>query len=157
MVGMKQAVEDVGLDEPLPEDPRLVAARAEGWRDFDGESYSAFCQNCNNAAGLMVRQDRSEPPVLEVICKGCLVFGHPSFAEDEPGELYVEAEGELIDRGDYDPVRDEKREFTLREWAGQLKRAVDGYVEDFEGANDFHKGKHTWLEWMGSFARYMSW
>ena len=79
--------DDVGVDEPLPEDPKISALRAEGWGDYEGQTYAAFCQSCNNAAGLMVRASL-EPSTLEVMCKGCLVWGHPSFAEENPGEVY---------------------------------------------------------------------
>jgi len=70
----------VDLDEPLPPDLRIEALRADGWSD-KAQTYSAFCQQCNNAAGLMVREDA-------VVCLGCLVWGHPSFAEYNPGEAY---------------------------------------------------------------------
>ena len=69
--------EDVGLDDPLPEDPKIAALRADGWADYEGQTYAAFCQSCNNAAGLMVRGE-------EVVCLGCLM-GWP---EPEPGEPY---------------------------------------------------------------------
>lgn len=69
-------VGDVGLD-PLPEDPKIAALRAEGWADYGGQTYAAFCNPCGNAAGLMVRGDK-------VVCLGCLM-GWP---EPEPGEPY---------------------------------------------------------------------
>jgi len=82
---MTHSVEDVGLDEPLSEDPKIVAMRADGWVDYGGQAYSAFCHNCNNAAGLLVRGS-------DMICKGCIVWGHASFAEEDPGEIYHDAD-----------------------------------------------------------------
>jgi len=86
-VDLDDYADDVGVDEPLPEDPRISTLRAEGCTDYEGQTYSAFCQSCGNAAGLMVRGDS------EVTCRGCLVWGHPSFAEDDvPSEVYRDAD-----------------------------------------------------------------
>lgn len=84
--------QDVDLDnDPPPEDPQLVEYRAAGWEDFDpGLSYGAVtCHRCGNAAGLMVRRNGHEE---EIVCKGCLVFGHPSFAELDVDELPYDPE-----------------------------------------------------------------
>lgn len=58
---------------------------------------------------------------------------------------------------DYDPVQDDKKSFTMKEFAQILKDSVDEYVKDLDGANDFTKNKHTFNEWMATFHRFMSW
>ncbi len=59
----------------------------------------------------------------------------------------------------YDPLKDEKKEFSLKDWADSAKEEIDSYVKDWEepDSNDFHRQKHTWSEWMNAFMRYMSW
>ncbi len=59
--------------------------------------------------------------------------------------------------GGYDPIKDEKKEFTLDEFVALSKAEIDGYANTFRGENDFHKAKHTWDEWFRSFHQYMSW
>ena len=56
----------------------------------------------------------------------------------------------------YDPIADESKEFTMREFEEELKNAMTEYVDALDQANDFTKGKHTFDEWMGHFKRYMS-
>lgn len=58
---------------------------------------------------------------------------------------------------EYDPIKDEKKEFTLEEWADTLIAEIRRYVQQWKDANEFHKEKHTWTEWAKSFWRYMSW
>jgi hypothetical protein len=57
----------------------------------------------------------------------------------------------------YDPIEDEKKEFTLQEFSQILQDAAKDYEEVFDGANDFTKGKHTYNAWMAAFRGYMSW
>lgn len=72
--------DDITLSEPAPEHPRIVQARADGWVDASAARLELHCGPCGNAVGLMTRGLTS----LEVQCKGCIVYGHPSFAgEDE--------------------------------------------------------------------------
>ncbi len=59
--------------------------------------------------------------------------------------------------GGYDPIKDEKKEFTLDEFVTLSKWEIGGYANTFRGENDFHKMKHTWDEWFRSFHQYMSW
>lgn len=61
------------------------------------------------------------------------------------------------DQKNYNPIEDEKKEFSLEEFKELAKAELDKYAATFEGQNDFHKGKHTWGEWFSSFHRYMSW
>ena len=59
----------------------------------------------------------------------------------------------------YDPIDDEKKEFTLEEFIETAKEELDSYKKTWAGpnTNDFHQGKHTWQEWFNTFHRYMSW
>jgi len=57
----------------------------------------------------------------------------------------------------YDPVRDEKKEFTLDEFTSVAMLEVANYAETWRGVNPFHLAKHTWDEWFRSFREYMSW
>ncbi len=56
----------------------------------------------------------------------------------------------------YDPIDDEKKPFTLREFEAELKEAVVQYANDFENANEFTSAPHTFDEWMRHFGQYMS-
>lgn len=57
----------------------------------------------------------------------------------------------------YDPIEDEKKEFTLEEWVDLIKDELDSYVKVWKDQNEFHMGKHTWTVWLNSFIQYMSW
>ena len=57
----------------------------------------------------------------------------------------------------YDPIGDEHKLFTLDEWVDTLCSEVRHYGIEWRGSNRYHVEKHTWSEWMGTFARYMSW
>ncbi len=59
--------------------------QGEGWAASSAEYGDLFCGSCGNARGLFVR-DREGVP--DVRCGGCLVYGHPSFAQED--ELYRE-------------------------------------------------------------------
>lgn len=58
---------------------------------------------------------------------------------------------------DHNPIEDELKQYSLEEFIETAKAELDKYQEEFKGANDFQKGKHTWNEWPAAFARYMSW
>lgn len=59
----------------------------------------------------------------------------------------------------YNPIDDEKKPFTLREFEAELKDAVKQYADDFDGpgTSEFMQTSHFFDEWMSSFKRYMSW
>jgi hypothetical protein len=57
----------------------------------------------------------------------------------------------------YDPIQDEKKEFTLDEFTSVAMVEVAEYAETWRGENPFHLAKHTWDEWFRSFREYMSW
>jgi hypothetical protein len=57
----------------------------------------------------------------------------------------------------YDPIKDEKKEFTLEEFTSVAMLEVADYAETWRGVNPFHLAKHTWDEWFRSFREYMSW
>lgn len=57
----------------------------------------------------------------------------------------------------YNPVEDEKKAFSLREFQELLQKEFAAYANEFDGKNDFHKKPHTFNEWMNSFRVYMSW
>ena len=58
---------------------------------------------------------------------------------------------------DYDPIVDEKKPFTLNEWAASCKSEIDKYLVVFgENPNEFHSSSHSWDEWSKSFWHYMS-
>lgn len=58
---------------------------------------------------------------------------------------------------EYDPIKDEKKPFTLEEFTATAKKELDQYTATFKDANDYHKQPHTWNEWWKSFHEYMSW
>ncbi len=58
---------------------------------------------------------------------------------------------------DYDPIKDEKKLFSLDEFVNLAKSELDKYNETWKDVNEFHKGKHTWSEWFNGFLQYMSW
>ncbi len=57
----------------------------------------------------------------------------------------------------YDPIKDEKKEFSLDEFASAAMHEVSEYAETWRGVNPFHLAKHTWDEWFQSFRGYISW
>lgn len=57
----------------------------------------------------------------------------------------------------YDPIEDEKKEFSLEEWAEAIKAEIDDYVKTWKDQNEFHQGKHTWTQWLNAFIQYISW
>lgn len=59
--------------------------------------------------------------------------------------------------GSWDPVRDERKPMTMREWGSSLREAVLDYVDELADQNEFTRGKHPWEEWMRAFVRFMSW
>ncbi len=58
----------------------------------------------------------------------------------------------------YDPIEDENKQFTLKEFAKELRDAADQFEKDFdhERASEFMRTPHTWQEWTASFHRWMS-
>ncbi len=59
--------------------------------------------------------------------------------------------------GGYDPIRDEKREFTLDEFLHVSIVELKGYADTFRDQNEFTRGKHTWNVWFRQFHEFMSW
>lgn len=57
----------------------------------------------------------------------------------------------------YDPIADEKKEFSLAEFVAVAKEELDKYEKEWKDTNTYHKKPHTWNEWWGTFHRYMSW
>lgn len=57
----------------------------------------------------------------------------------------------------YDPLKDEKTLYTIREWGEEAKAAIDEYVRDLENQSDIVRKPHTWGSWMKSFLGFMSW
>lgn len=57
----------------------------------------------------------------------------------------------------YDPIEDEKKPMSLKEWVQEMKDALDEYAATFDDGNEWHKSEHTWSEWSGSFTRWVSW
>ena len=49
-----------------------------GWERLDDEKWyvAAFCFPCGNARGLYKRNE-------VVACRGCILYGHPTFQEDD--------------------------------------------------------------------------
>ena len=63
-------------------------------------------------------------------------------------------------RPSFNPMEDEKKEYSLAEFTAIAKASLDKYQEDWSPpnqSNDWHEGKHTYYEWYNSFNRYMSW
>lgn len=60
-------------------------------------------------------------------------------------------------RHNYDPIRDENKLWTTKEFAEVLKELADDYASDFADSNEFHKQKHTFIEFIRSFGRWVSW
>ena len=57
----------------------------------------------------------------------------------------------------HNPLADEKKLYSNKEWAEVMKEEIDAYIKDFDDQNDYHRGKHTWSDWVNSFNEYMSW
>lgn len=57
----------------------------------------------------------------------------------------------------HDPIKDEKKLYTLAEFIDIAKHEIDLYNFEFNDQNDFHRQSHTWNEWFTSFHQYMSW
>jgi hypothetical protein len=60
----------------------------------------------------------------------------------------------------YDPIKDERKSFTLHEWAAEVKEAIDLFVHDQEETiiyktNPYHG--FTFTQWMSYFLRWISW
>jgi len=94
-------------------------------------------------------------------------FKHRELPEGIPDELQGEADEHffecvedlrkaLLSQG-HDPVLDEKKDISLTEFASRAQKEIGDYAEVWRVGNDFHKGAHTWEEWMRSFLQYMSW
>jgi len=45
----------------------------------------------------------------------------------------------------------------MREWAQEVKAAVDDYVSKLEHRNEFTSNKQTFGDWSEAFWRFMSW
>lgn len=60
---------------------------------------------------------------------------------------------------DFNPIKDEKKVFSLEEFITLAKEELDEYQEEWSGpnSNDFHDQPHTWDEWWNAFHRYISW
>lgn len=58
----------------------------------------------------------------------------------------------------YNPITDEKKQFSLRDFETELKSSVEDFANDFDdpGSSEFMKGNHTFDEWMSAFKRWMS-
>jgi hypothetical protein len=57
----------------------------------------------------------------------------------------------------HNPMEDDAKLYSNKEWAEVMKEEIDAYVKEFDGQNDFHTTNHTWSDWHNSFIRYMSW
>lgn len=57
----------------------------------------------------------------------------------------------------YNPIEDEKKEFTLAEFIAVALEELSEYEKTWTEANDFHQQPHTWDEWWKAFHHYMSW
>lgn len=57
----------------------------------------------------------------------------------------------------YNPLEDEKKPLTLREFIDLAKEELEAYYESWENANAWHRESHTWSEWFREFFRYNSW
>lgn len=55
------------------------------------------------------------------------------------------------------PIDDENKQYTLEAFIATAKKELDDYERQFAGGNEYHRGAHTWDEWMATFKRYMSW
>jgi len=55
----------------------------------------------------------------------------------------------------HDPIHDEKKPYTLREWEVDFKEAVAQYANTFDNANAFHKQPHTYDEWTRTFLSFI--
>ncbi len=57
----------------------------------------------------------------------------------------------------YDPIKDEKREFSFEEFVETASHELQQYKVALGGQNDFTRGKHTWNVWFRQFHEFMSW
>lgn len=51
---------------------------------------------------------------------------------------------------------DENKEYSLEEFVEAAKAELDGFLEASKDINDFHRGKHKWLEWWKDYNNYAS-
>jgi hypothetical protein len=58
----------------------------------------------------------------------------------------------------YDPVKtdSEPKKISMNEFVAQFKKDLDRYAKEMDGANEFHRSKHPFDEWMKAFGSYMS-
>lgn len=61
------------------------------------------------------------------------------------------------DRFDHDPVRDESKLYSLSEFTLLVIGELYEHWSLFLDKNEFHGGKHTYLEWFRSFHEWKSW
>lgn len=58
---------------------------------------------------------------------------------------------------DFEPIRDDKKPLTIREFEELLAQLAKEYADEFEGTNEFHQQPHNFYEWLSSFRRWISW
>ncbi len=58
---------------------------------------------------------------------------------------------------EYDPMADPPKLYSLSEWVEVMCAELRRYERKWTDKNEYHKGKHTWSEWVNGFIRYMSW
>ncbi len=62
-----------------------------------------------------------------------------------------------MDKIDFDPIRDEKKQYTMEQFLQIMKELTKDLGGDPADHNDWQKQPHTFDEWFGSFVRWKSW
>lgn len=57
----------------------------------------------------------------------------------------------------YHPIDDAEKPLSLSEFVRLAKKELDVYEKAWMDTNDYHKGEHTFDEWLGTFKRHMTW
>ena len=66
----------------------------------------------------------------------------------------VEVDRPLSD-DDYDPIRDEKKQYSISEWEVVAKKAITDFANMIR--ENKNESSQTWSYWMNVFIRWVSW
>jgi hypothetical protein len=56
---------------------------------------------------------------------------------------------------DYDPIRDENKQYTINEWEVVAKKAITDFANMIR--ENKNESSQTWSYWMNVFIRWVSW
>lgn len=73
------------------------------------------------------------------------------------GLILVGVNMEPVRKCNYNPVDDEKKLFSFKDWLREYRAMLDDFESDFTPPNEFFSKEHTFDEWSNSFGRWGSW